>query len=261
MKTVLFATAVLTAVLATPAATAVVEIKNISVAWANGVATGPGRPVTYGGNNTTNAYAYFGRNAGSGPSYYEFQVEDIAPVTVVAKAGSMIFPVATFTHHNFPVLNPSLKTVDLRFYAHILVDNVLIGIDKFDFRFTHDETVNFPANGLCPYGGANNQSVNINGCADKVLVNFLKASSSFDVAGVTYTIDLPGFVEPGTTDVKTSFLTEENLDDSAEIVARIEQRGEADAAAVPEPALWARMRTGFGALGSAMRSRRRTVAA
>ncbi len=69
MKTGLISTALLAAVLATPATAAVVEIKNISVAWANGIASGPGRPVTYGGNNTTNAYAYFGRNAGSGPSY------------------------------------------------------------------------------------------------------------------------------------------------------------------------------------------------
>jgi len=72
--------------------------------------------------------AYFGRNAGSGPSYYEFQVEDIAPVTVVAGADSTIFPVATFTHHNFPLLNPSLKTVDLRFYATARVSGATLAV-------------------------------------------------------------------------------------------------------------------------------------
>jgi len=72
--------------------------------------------------------ACFGRNAGSGPGYFEFQVEDSAPVTVVAGADSTIFPVATITHHNFPLLNPSLKTVDLRFYATARVSGATLAV-------------------------------------------------------------------------------------------------------------------------------------
>jgi len=36
--------------------------------------------------------------------------------------------VATFTHHNFPLLNPSLKTVGLRFYATARVSGATLAV-------------------------------------------------------------------------------------------------------------------------------------
>ncbi len=40
----------------------------------------------------------------------------------------MIVPMATFAHHDFPVLNPSLKTVDFRFYATARVSGATLAV-------------------------------------------------------------------------------------------------------------------------------------
>lgn len=236
-----------------PAQAATVTFSNVTGTWLNGVLSNGTAP-TYSGNGTAVAQARWGGDAGFGQSGYNFGALAIAPLTVSPPAGSASTQIATFDHVNFPVFAPSLVTMTLLFSADVDVDGTPLGSRTFTYNFVHDETTNNLD--PCPYGGANGQGLNINGCADRVSVNFNSQSDFFVIGSENYTLDIVGFLV--NNQPTTSFTTVERQVNSGFILGRLVLFSEA--AAIPEPATWALLIGGFGLTGGAPR-RRRAIAA
>lgn len=241
------------------AAASTVTFSNITGGFFNGVLANPltAPPISYTGVDTTGTGASWGTPAGFGQSGYNFATAGSISAGVTPPAGvSPTVTLGTFQHVNFPISSgTSITGISLRFNADVDVDGVSQGTRSFLYRFTHEETPN--GADPCAAGGAQGVGVNVNGCADRVSVNFISQSDSFDIGGVAYTLDAIGFVSGGGSPV-TNFLTVERLTNEAFIVGRLTQF--ATAATVPEPATWALLIGGFGLTGSAMRRRRAATA-
>lgn len=214
--------------------------------------------LTFTGNGTGDATVAWGIPSGQPEqSAYEFKAApnpfDV-PVNPPPVSGN--FDIGTFTHHNHVIeignSNSSITGVLLSILTDVAVNGVAQGLKKFDFGFLHDETPN--GADPCAFGGANGQGVNISGCADRVRVTSLNTSDTFDIAGVKYTLDILGFMSGG--NLVNQFLTLENADNPAEIIARVS----AAVNTIPEPStllliggglawlwLFMRRRTGFTA--------------
>ncbi|TRW18412.1 PEP-CTERM sorting domain-containing protein [Glacieibacterium frigidum] len=241
------------------AAAATVTFTNITGGFFNGVLANPATSpaISYTGVDTNNTGAAWGTPAGFGQSGYKFATAGSISAAVTPPAGvSPTVTLGTFQHVNFPISSgTSITSISLRFNADVDVDGVSQGNRSFLYQFSHDETPN--AADPCADGGAQGVGVNINGCADRVSVNFISQSDSFDIGGVAYTLDVVGFVSGGGSPV-TNFLTVERLTNEAFIVGRLTQYD--IAAGVPEPATWALLIGGFGMVGAAARRRRALVA-
>ena len=242
------------AVAATPTSAATVTFSNVTGTWVNGVLQ-DGTAPTYIANGTAGAQARWGGDAGSGQSGYNFGAIAIAPLSVNPPGGSAATNIASFDHVNVPIFAPSLSTIQLKFKTDVDVDGVAMGSRTFTYNFIHDETTNNLD--PCPYGGANGQGVNINGCADRVSVNFNSQSETFDIGTEHYTLDIVGFLVGGNP--VTSFTTIERQINSGYILGKLSLY--TDASNVPEPATWALMIGGFGMVGSAARRRRSAIVA
>jgi hypothetical protein len=153
-----------------------------------------------------------------GASGYDFGAVASASVTV-PPSPSATFALGSFSHVNFPILS-SITGVKLRVTADIAVDGTDVGNRAFVFQFLHDETPN--DSDPCDYGGANGVGVNVNGCADRVRVQFTDASESFQIGGVFYTVNVFGFESGGTT--VTDFLTAERATNTARLIANVTTR-------------------------------------
>jgi hypothetical protein len=236
---------------AVPATAATVTFSNIRATWFDIVG---GTNINFSGNGTANASVRWGDPAvaGGSQSGYDFEAIAIPGLTVSPPAGSDITNIGLFRHVNQPIFD-SITGIKLEFVADILVDGNPFNDVTFIYTFTHDETLN--DDNPCAYGGANGQGVNINGCADRVRVNFNVQSDFFTVDGFDYALDVTGFLVDGSP--ATSFLTAERAVNEAFIRGRLVLYSEA----VPEPATWAMLITGFGLVGSAMRRRRTAVTA
>ncbi|WP_419814045.1 THxN family PEP-CTERM protein [Glacieibacterium sp.] len=231
---------------------------NITGSFFGGQLLSPSSPaITYAGGGTSNTSASWGTPSGAGQSGYTFTTPSTISATALPPVSSTaLISLGTFQHINFPISSgTSITAMKLLFSADVDIDGLSIGSRSFLYQFSHDETPNSAE--PCAYGGANNQGVNIDGCADRVNVNFISQSDSFMIDGVAYTLDVTGFVTNGTDHV-TNFLTREGAVNSAEIVGRLALFTEA--AAVPEPASWALMIGGFGMIGAVARRRRDSLA-
>lgn len=161
---------------------------------------------------------------------------DLAPppsvvITQNVPPNTPAFAIGNFTHVNFPVTPPSITGIDLRISFDIVIDSNDIGVHDFFFHFDHDETTNNL--NPCPYGGNNGQGVNINGCADRVVVSFLSTSDSFTIGTDVYTFDLLGFADNCTRGgISNTFLTMENANNTRELCATVALRSDVTA---PEP--------------------------
>jgi len=186
--------------------------------------------------------------AGGNQSGYDFVALAIPSLTVNPSGGSAVTSIATFRHVNFPIFSPSITSIDLLFTTDVEVDGNPLGTVNFVYSFLHDETPN-TAN-PCAFGGANGQGVNINGCADRVRTNFNSQSDGFLIGTDLYALDVVGFLVGGNP--ATEFLTTERQNNTAEIRGQLVLYSQA----VPEPATWAMMISGFGLVGFAARRRR-----
>ena len=168
---------------------------------------------------------------------------------VVPMDGFTLFNLGTFNHRNFPIVRgTNITSVDLS--VTLDIDGAVPNNFSQLFTIFHEET---PNGGACPYGGANAQGVNINGCADRVTFGVAGAQNSFTVDGINYGLMLEGFSSDPMNYVGTSdFLTIENQENEAYLFARI------FTVEVPEPSSVALLLVGLGAFGAAAR-RRRTV--
>lgn len=245
--------AAMAAVLAAPASAAVVDFTNIKGEWFDVVSLG-GPAVEYTGNGTSSASVRWGTDTGYGRSGYDFESLAIPQLLVAPPGGSATSSIATFRHLNNPInAGTSISSIKLKFTTDVLVDSNPFGTVTFVYSFSHDETSN--GDDPCAYGGANNVGVNINGCADRVTVNFNSQSDFFTIDGYEYAMDVVGFLVGGNPAL--NFLTVERETNTAELRGRLVLYSEADA--VPEPATWAMFIAGFGLVGAAARRRQTTL--
>ena len=238
----------LTTVLAAPAAAATVSFENVRGAWSNAI----GSSATYTNNDSANAQVRWGVPQGYGQSGYNFIGSDFGPISVNSPYSSGAFTMGEFQHLNFPISSgTSITGITLLFTAEVIVDNVNLGDRTFTYNFTHFETPN--QGNSCANGGANNSGINVNGCADRVTMNFNASSDTFMIGADTYTLDIAGFLVGGNP--SDGFWTKEQASNSAFIQGKINLYSLA--AGVPEPSTWAMMIIGFGGVGTMVRSNRR----
>src|SRR5262245_16813087 len=110
------------------------------------------------------------------------------------------FPVATFSHRNFPVTDPSLTSVMLDIVLDFTVDGVQTGPLTFTFTFTHHETPNNQP--TCPYPTPPGE-----GCTDRVTFIDAPDPTTFTVGGKTFTLGMT-FLDANGNPV-TEFITRE----------------------------------------------------
>ncbi len=220
---------------------AVIQLNIFDGEWFNEQG-GPTNFTNTGAGN--NPQVTWGVDQGSGQSGYNLDLAPPPPVPIVQNVppNTPPFEIGNFTHVNFPVGPNSITGIDLRISFDIIVDGNDLGVHDFFFHFDHDETTNNLD--PCPYGGANGQGVNVNGCADRVLVSFLNTSDSFTVDNVVYTLNLVGFANDCAQSVSNTYLTTENANNTAALCATIATR----TSVVPEPGTLALLGLGLFAL-------------
>lgn len=262
MRIITAAFAAAVAVTAVPASAAIVEVKftNIMGSWFDASFTEPGTPNTIDNADPLgpgSATARWGVPAGqTGQSGYDFvSLGDLVFQLDTTTESSGIGNIATFRHLNFPITaaGGSLTGIRLNFNTDVLIDGQYVTNTNFIYAFDHWETPN--ADNPCADGGPNNAGVNINGCADRVLVNFAASSGDFQVGDTLYALAVRGFLIGG--NAATQFWTAENLSNEAFIRGQVVTRDLAGV--VPEPATWAMLIAGFGMVGAAARRRSRAV--
>jgi hypothetical protein len=225
------------------AQSATVSLSNITGTWFD---ADPGSVVTSNSGGGTSSTEI--RWSASG---YNFIAAAGASANV-PPSPSPSFVLGTFQHVNQPIFSDAITAVSLRVQSDIMVDAVTIGPKQFEFRFTHDETPN--DENPCAYGGANNQGVNINGCADRVTVSFLQGSESFFVGNDEYTLRIVGFVQDDSP--TTAFLTAERQINTALLRADVVLRSDVTTPPIPEPSTYAMLMLGLGGIAAAARRRR-----
>ena len=181
-----------------PAIAATLSVNSIDGVWQNSSVSVSGQgtsEIRWG----TPAYT-FGSKSG-----YDFD----ASSDLTVEDGTS-FVLGTFTHLNFPIRQGVLSSVDLS--LSFLIDGVADAITTV-FSFDHWETHNEAS--VCANGAGQGEGVNNSyGCADRVVATLNNASSeTFEIAGVTYALDITGFQHED--ELMTEFWTRENATNQA----------------------------------------------
>ena len=132
----------------------------------------PGDPVITNGVPTSSIS--WGTTSGTPQSGYDITITIPDPLK---------FPVATFSHRNFAVSDPSLTSVQLDIVIDFKVDGVQTGPLTFNFTFHHEETPNNQV--PCPYPTPPGE-----GCTDRVTFFDVPDPTTFTVGGKTYTMSM-----------------------------------------------------------------------
>ncbi|MGD9946834.1 MAG: THxN family PEP-CTERM protein [Burkholderiaceae bacterium] len=236
-----------------PAYSATVTFENLAGTWS--AATG-GTNVNYSGNGTATSQITWGIPSGQPQqSGYSFAAvtSPTVPTATLPPSPSNDLVLGTFTHFNFPINSGSgISAVQLTISASVKVDGVLQGSYSFVYDFAHWETPN--GNNPCADGGTHGVGVNVNGCADRVTMNYNSLSDSFTIGGDLYTLDIRGFELMNGSKVY-GFWTTENLANSAYILGRVALTSEV-LAEVPAPATLLLLSAGL--IGAGVVTRRRS---
>lgn len=235
---------------------AVVSINNVTALWFDG---NPAANVTYYGSNTVSPYSRWGTGGPGGQqSGYDFDVANLPISFTVPPSPSPNQVLGTFKHQNFPInAGSSINSIKLRITADVFVGTSLVGDNlQFEYGFSHWETDNGAQ--PCANGGANGAGVNINGCADRVIANWLATSDSFTVGLDTFTLNVIGFsLDSAGTNPFNSFWTAEGRENVAYLVGNVALKSDlVPANQTPEPATLALV---GAALASIAASRRRRI--
>ncbi|HVK41133.1 MAG TPA: THxN family PEP-CTERM protein [Phenylobacterium sp.] len=277
LKALAAGVALATVTFASAASAGVVTITNIQGTWSVASPTGT---INNGAPTSTVSWGTGTEDGGYKKSSYAFTAA-AAPYGENLGDGDVgtPFKVGTFQHNNWPVTGATLQTVTLTVKAVVNIDGNDIGLQDFVYNFTHVETPNAGSGwwNTCQFGGTSGDSNNLYGCSDKVMVNPISYNNSFTYGLDTYTLDIAGFLVGNT--LTTDFITKESayvsekcgkdrkgkwkycdvekaFDNKADIMASVSMV----TSAVPEPATWAMMIIGFGAVGTMVRSSRRRTA-
>jgi hypothetical protein len=248
------------AMLAGPVGASTLIINPITATWSN--ITGTPANLTFLGNGSADAGVRWGQDIGFGQSGYQFTAAPVPlSTTFVVNGVGSGFTLGTFRHINQPISSgTSITGARVTVSYGVEVDSVNLGTFNAVFDFDHWETPN--ADNPCADGGANGAGVNINGCADRVTFSLNpNATTFFTIGSVDYTLNLSSFQVGGNP--VSQFWTKEQADNSAFLIGNIAARSVVDpgGGAVPEPASWAMMLLGFGAIGLSARRRRTVVTA
>jgi|SRR5215471_18825914 len=222
----------------------VVQISNINANWFN---ADPGSATIGHSGSTATIRWGIGDPIPSVQSGYNF-TPNAAGISANVPPSAGPFDLGTFEHLNFPIFEPFLQSVDLMVTADVSINGNPMGTLTLVFDFTHDETINNL--NPCPFGGANGQGININGCADKVTVTAGGGTSTFLAGGAKVALTTIGFSQDGGNTVMSNFLTIENQNNTADLFVNIS----ATLAEVPEPGSLALI--GLALLGLVALSRR-----
>src|SRR5262245_29280556 len=149
----------------------------------------PGDPVITNGVPTSSIS--WGTTSGTPQSGYDVTITIPDPTK---------FPVATFTHRNFAVSDPSLTSVMLDIILDFTVNGAQTGPLTFTFTFNHEETPN--NQNPCPYPTPPGE-----GCTDRVTFIDVPSPTTFTVGGKTYTMGMT-FLDPNGNPV-SEFITRE----------------------------------------------------
>ncbi len=121
------------------------------------------------------------------------------------------------------------------------------------FSFAHQET---PNDGSCPFGGANNVGMNINGCADRMTFGSPATSSPFTFMGESFFLNIIGFSADGGASTTPDLLTRESFTTSADLFGNLVRVDPFITNTVPEPSTYVLMAIGLAAVGVAARRHR-----
>ena len=273
LKTLAAGAALAALAFASAASAGTVTISEIKGIWSLAQPTGS---VSTAGSTSTVSWGQGTTGGGNRKSSYSFTSASSPFVANLSDGDSAgPFKLGTFQHNNWPVTGTTLQNVRLTVSATVVIDGHDIGLQNFVYDFNHVETPNAGAGraGSCQFGGVSGDSANPFGCSDKVLVNSISYNNSFTYGADTYTLDIAGFLVGDT--LTNSFITQESavvreacgrrfgqtkycnvthaFDNKADIMARVSMV----TSAVPEPATWAMMIIGFGAVGTMARASRR----
>ena len=226
-----------TTVIAGIAQASTVSLSNISAEWYEPSPLTAGGTLAYTDNPSAAPEVRWGDPAsGSGKSGYDFAVA-AQPITFnVPPSPSPNQVLGTFTHVNFPIYaGTSIDSIKLSITADVSIDSIFQNNVTFNYGFDHWETDNGAR--PCANGGTNGVGVNVNGCADRVIANWLSESEDFLIGSDIYTLNVIGFsLDSNGTNPFTSFWTKEGGENGAYLVGNVALRkGLEPDPSVPEP--------------------------
>jgi hypothetical protein len=195
-KLVLVTTSVALVMLPITAAASTLTLEMADGTWSGAALTSLASTVDNGGAVRTIRWG-----SGYSQSGYDF-VPILSPVDVGVDGTP--FLLGTFVHHNQPVAGDYLTSADLHLQ---LVWAGLSSVLSGTFAFQHDETLNAAAS--CAFGGSNGDGVNVNGCADRVLIATPPLNQVISIGTGTYVFTLLGFSQDDGLTIAHEFLTVE----------------------------------------------------
>lgn len=245
--------------LVAPATALDIDINTIDPTWVNPVARTPNATfdayldpnVAGPGGNTSVFWGQPFPNTSGPQSGYGLDPNAPQTVSILPVPGTQTFRLGDFTHFNhvIRVNNPDTALLSVDLSLAVDIDGVTAD-PTYTFRFTHDETLNFPAGfpGTCAFGST------AAGCNDRVRISTLDEDPViFEVGDFIVSMTLLGFGATPEAAVLNglTFITNENADNTTSLWAIFEVANRP----IEAPAPAGLILMGLGLVGVAVASR------